>query len=102
MDYVPAHGDRNNLADREFVSGARVFDGEDQGNDHHCIIAFVLLAVCECLHLDNFSFRFWKQISHVTVTAGRLDQVASCRKRNDKRESKTTGASTPRVAHPPQ
>jgi hypothetical protein len=32
MDYVPAHGDKNNLADREFVSGARVFDGEDQGN----------------------------------------------------------------------
>ena len=31
MDYVPAHGDKNNLADREFVSGARVFDGEDQG-----------------------------------------------------------------------
>jgi hypothetical protein len=29
MDYVPHHGDRNNLADREFVSGATVFDGED-------------------------------------------------------------------------
>jgi len=32
MDYVPVHGDKTNLADREFVSGARVFDGEDQGN----------------------------------------------------------------------
>ena len=31
MDYVPAHGDRTNLADREYVSGLRVFDGEDQG-----------------------------------------------------------------------
>ena len=35
MDYVPAHGDKNNLADREFVSGARVFDGEDQGKYWH-------------------------------------------------------------------
>ena len=42
MDYVPAHGDRSNLADREFVSGARVFDGEDQGNDQHFVNAFVL------------------------------------------------------------
>lgn len=31
MDYVPAHGDKTKLADREFISGARVFDGEDQG-----------------------------------------------------------------------
>lgn len=42
MDYVPAHGDRSNLADREFVSGARVFDGEDQGNDQNFVNAFVL------------------------------------------------------------
>ena len=32
MDYVPAHGNTNNLADRDNISGARVFDGEDQGN----------------------------------------------------------------------
>jgi len=41
MDYVPAHGDRTNLADREFVSSLRVFDGEDQGksySDHFAII----------------------------------------------------------------
>lgn len=31
MDYVPSHGDRSNLADRDHVSGARTFDGEDQG-----------------------------------------------------------------------
>ena len=31
MDYVPAHGDTNRLADRDHLSGARVFDGEDQG-----------------------------------------------------------------------
>lgn len=29
MDYVPAHGDTGRLADRDQVSGARVFDGED-------------------------------------------------------------------------
>jgi hypothetical protein len=31
MDYVPAHGNTSNLADRDQISGARVFDGEDQG-----------------------------------------------------------------------
>ena len=31
MDYVPAHGNTNMLEDREDTSGARVFDGEDQG-----------------------------------------------------------------------
>lgn len=31
MDYVPQHGDKGNLADRDNISGARVFDGEDQG-----------------------------------------------------------------------
>ena len=30
-DYVPAHGNTANLEDRDEVSGARVFDGEDQG-----------------------------------------------------------------------
>jgi len=29
MDYVPAHGDTAKLADRDNISGARVFDGED-------------------------------------------------------------------------
>jgi hypothetical protein len=29
MDYVPAHGDTGKLADRDNISGARVFDGED-------------------------------------------------------------------------
>ena len=28
-DYVPAHGNTANLEDRDEVSGARVFDGED-------------------------------------------------------------------------
>ena len=32
-DYVPSHGDTANLADRDEVSGARVFDGEDQGKN---------------------------------------------------------------------
>ena len=31
MDYVPAHGNTNMLEDRDETSGARVFDGEDQG-----------------------------------------------------------------------
>ena len=31
MDYVPSHGDAGRLADRDDTSGARVFDGEDQG-----------------------------------------------------------------------
>ena len=31
MDYVPAHGDTTKLDDRDEISGARVFDGEDQG-----------------------------------------------------------------------
>ena len=31
MDYVPAHGNTAQLDDREDTSGARVFDGEDQG-----------------------------------------------------------------------
>jgi hypothetical protein len=31
MDYVPSHGDKTRLADRENISGARYFDGEDQG-----------------------------------------------------------------------
>ena len=31
MDYVPAHGDKTKLDDRDETSGARVFDGEDQG-----------------------------------------------------------------------
>ena len=35
MDYVPAHGNTNMLDDREDTSGARVFDGEDQGKLIH-------------------------------------------------------------------
>ena len=31
MDYVPAHGDATRKDDRDEISGARVFDGEDQG-----------------------------------------------------------------------
>ena len=31
MDYVPAHGDTTKLDDRDEISGARTFDGEDQG-----------------------------------------------------------------------
>ena len=36
-DYVPAHGNTANLEDRDEVSGARVFDGEDQGKKFHRI-----------------------------------------------------------------
>ena len=35
MDYVPSHGNTANLADRDGTSGARAFDGEDQGK-HTC------------------------------------------------------------------
>ena len=40
MDYVPAHGDTGRLDDREDISGARVFDGEDQGKltISHCFV----------------------------------------------------------------
>jgi hypothetical protein len=31
MDYVPQHGDKTNLADRDQISGVRTLDGEDQG-----------------------------------------------------------------------
>jgi len=31
MDYVPQHGDKANLADRDNISGVRILDGEDQG-----------------------------------------------------------------------
>ncbi len=31
MDYVPAHGNTAKRDDREDISGARAFDGEDQG-----------------------------------------------------------------------
>ena len=31
MDYVPSHGNTGALDDRQDVSGARAFDGEDQG-----------------------------------------------------------------------
>ncbi len=35
MDYVPAHGDTAKRDDREDISGARCFDGEDQGKSQH-------------------------------------------------------------------
>ena len=38
MDYVPAHGNTAMLDDREDVSGARVFDGEDQGKKHFYLV----------------------------------------------------------------
>lgn len=48
MDYVPAHGDRGKLADRDNISGARVFDGEDQGKHFQPLLlkleAFYLFA----------------------------------------------------------
>ena len=39
MDYVPAHGDTAKRDDREDISGARCFDGEDQGKSQHVSIA---------------------------------------------------------------
>ena len=45
MDYVPAHGDTNRLDDRDEISGARVFDGEDQGKSLNSIssVPFILI-----------------------------------------------------------
>ena len=75
MDYVPAHGDKNNLADREFVSGARVFDGEDQGK-YPSLSGARSKLIKICLHeMLTPGFRLWKQIQNAAVTAGRLDQV---------------------------
>ena len=75
MDYVPAHGDKNNLADREFVSGARVFDGEDQGKH-----PFLSEAKSQRINLSSDAMlttvnRLWKQVPHAAVTARGLDQV---------------------------
>jgi len=72
MDYVPAHGNTNNLADRDHISGARVFDGEDQGKNHHYLFSM--------WKLTWILIRIWKQISDVAVTTRRLDQLIGLRK----------------------
>lgn len=41
MDYVPAHGNTMKLEDRDDTSGARVFDGEDQGK-----LSFSWTSIC--------------------------------------------------------
>ena len=44
MDYVNASGNRHIKDDREDYSGARVFDGEDQGNViFYCCVRWSLL-----------------------------------------------------------
>ena len=70
MDYVPAHGNTNNLADRDNISGARVFDGEDQGNYS---LTATLGHLMTCEPMCNLACRLWKQIQDSAVTAGGLD-----------------------------
>lgn len=59
MDYVPAHGNTNNLADRDNISGARVFDGEDQGN---YLFTAAQRHLHICWHMFNLACRLRKQI----------------------------------------
>ena len=42
MDYVPSHGNTMRLDDRDDTSGARVFDGEDQGRQLFLFYYFAL------------------------------------------------------------
>lgn len=47
MDYVPSHGNTMKLDDREDVSGARVFDGEDQGKQQTKTTTLQIASNCD-------------------------------------------------------
>ena len=61
MDYVPSHGNTANLADRDNTSGARAFDGEDQGKVF-CLTGIIV----HCVFVESANrflvVRLWKQI----------------------------------------
>lgn len=79
MDHVSATKSLP-VTERENISGARVFDGEDQGK----IKAICLLKKISQLLFDwwksyltlyKFSYRFRKQIQNATVTIERLVRI---------------------------
>ena len=95
MDYVPAHKNTQNLADRDNISGARVFDGEDQGkytlnvldsdkanyaNLNKVYLNKKTRTTMIILNLIFYKlYRFWKPHPSSTVTAERLDSTTTQR-----------------------
>lgn len=75
MDHVSANKTLT-VTERENISGARVFDGEDQGKNHfkHKSILVYKRLFHHNQHLLTFLLfdRRWQQISHAAVTAERL------------------------------
>lgn len=84
MDYVPSHGDRSNLADRDHVSGARTFDGEDQGMNLKPTLNFCYDLVALNVLSKSVFFRCGQQIAYLAVTTRGLDQTADCGERASK------------------
>ena len=80
MDHVSANK-MLPVTERENISGARVFDGEDQGksysnivrSQHKCQINGDEILIKLCL-----IYRCWKQIQNATVTIKRLVRIANC------------------------
>ena len=64
MDYIRANPEAP-VDERDQISGARVFDGEDQGK------------ICSKEEEWLIGCRIWKQVQDAAVTAKRLDQPAS-------------------------
>ena len=75
MDYVPAHGNTNMLEDRDETSGARVFDGEDQGKLFSSHIKTLKLTSNETavVNRDIVYYRCRQSLPHAAVTTEGLD-----------------------------
>jgi len=75
MDHVSANKSLS-VTERENISGARVFDGEDQGKIHNEYIyeltGLVLMNGVMRFKLNVFKYRFRKQIQNARVTIERL------------------------------
>ena len=89
MDYVPSHGDKTRLADRDHISGARYFDGEDQGkfvildlasakkmSGQRCFKPVIFVSLVNTI-LSVSTVRLRQQVPHATVTIRRLDQTTN-------------------------
>ena len=70
MDHVSANKTLS-VTERENISGARVFDGEDQGKFQIQLLMSFLLSMIFDANLLIF-YRCRKQIQNATVTAERL------------------------------
>ena len=80
MDHISATQGLSKT-ERENISGARVFDGEDQGkfNQFYCMLS-------NDAKIEIFEkFRSWKQIQNAAVTAKGLVRATNLRKENDER-----------------